>query len=68
MAEEKSPNVADEMSDGDKESPNEKANSEFEFLSDVVTGVNVRKSDNIFQAVFTLVSLLVSATVGAGVT
>src|SRR5262245_43889829 len=37
----------------------------YNVVTDTVTGVNVRWKDNLFQAVFILVSILVCAGVGA---
>lgn len=38
----------------------------YNVVADTVTGVNVRKSDNLFQALFILAAIVVSAGVGAG--
>ncbi len=38
----------------------------YNIVSDTVVGLNVRRSDNKFQAIFILVAMLVSASVGAG--
>ncbi len=37
----------------------------YNIVSDTVTGLNVRKSDNRFQAIFILVAVLLLAAVGA---
>ena len=37
----------------------------YNVVSDTVTGLNVRKSDNRFQAIFILVTILLLAAVGA---
>ena len=39
----------------------------YNIVTDMVTGVNVRMSDNLFQAVFILVSVLLGATIGVTV-
>src|SRR4051812_4680819 len=36
----------------------------YNFVSDVIVGVNIRKSDNLFQLYFTLISVVVFALVG----
>jgi hypothetical protein len=38
--------------------------STYNAVSDMVVGVNARKSDNLFQGVFILVSLLIGALIG----
>ena len=37
----------------------------YNVVSDTVTGLNVRKSDNIFQAIYILVGIVLLAAVGA---
>ena len=37
----------------------------YNVVADTVTGVNVRKSDNLFQAIFILVTILLLAALGA---
>ena len=41
------------------------ARAAYNLVTDTVIGPNVRKSDNVFQALFTVVSALVFAVVGA---
>ena len=51
-----------------EDSPTERVSAEraaYNVVSDTFTGVNVRKSDNRFQAIFILISVLVLAAVGS---
>lgn len=51
---------------GDAGSENQLTGKEaYHLVSDTVTGLNVRKSDNKFQALFILISVLVLAMIGA---
>jgi len=40
----------------------------YNIVSDTVVGVNVRGRDNLFQAIFILISALLGAAIGAGLT
>jgi hypothetical protein len=54
---------------GDESKPQEKdispEHAAYNVVADTVVGLNVRKSDNKFQAIFIVVSILLSAAVGA---
>lgn len=57
------------VNDGPDESKPEDVSSgqaAYNVVADTVVGLNVRKSDNKFQAIFIFVAILVSAGVGAG--
>lgn len=41
------------------------AHAAYNVITDTVTGVNVRASDNKFQAIFVFISILVTALLGA---
>ena len=54
----------------DRSEPNEisSAQATYNVVSDTVTGLNIRKSDNRFQAIFIAVTVLILLTIGAVLT
>ncbi len=62
-----SPKAADVASGHSSSGQTSRAREAYNIVADTVTGLNVRKSDNKFQAIFILVSVLVLAALGAGV-
>jgi ABC-type uncharacterized transport system permease subunit len=62
------PSASTDLDSGDSaETDISSAHAAYNVVTDTVTGLNVRKSDNKFQAIFILLAMIVFAGVGIGI-